>query len=100
MKNVCGVIHTVLESAVKMWECFSAAAETHVLAKVIPSLRAEGTVVAHDAGLDGDALSNDKVLHTRTDGCNNTSCLVAEDEWCLKRKVPVSTVEVVVNLTE
>ena len=80
-----------------MGEGLCRAAEAHVLAEVVAALGTVGAVVAHDAGLDGDALADDEVLDTRTDGGDDASSFVAEDEGRLDDEVTVAAVGVVVD---
>ena len=97
MEDVCGVVHTLLESAVGVGEGLCAGAEAHVLAEVVAALCTEGAVVAHDAGLDRDALAGNEVLDTGTDGGDDASGFMAEDEGRLDDKVAVASVGVVVD---
>lgn len=97
VENVCWVVHAILEGTVEMWKGLCAAAETHVLAEVVAAFGAVGAVVAHDASLYCDTLSDDEVLYTWTDGCDGASCFMAEDEGCLEGKVSVASVNVVVD---
>ena len=97
MEDVGRVVHAVLEGAVGVWECFCAAAEAHVLAEVVAALVAVAAVVAHDAGLDGDALAGDEVLHAWPDGGDDTRRLVSEYERLLHHEVAVTAVHVVVD---
>ena len=86
------VVHAILEGSVRVWECFCAAAEAHVLAKVVATLGAVGAVVAHDAGFDSYSLARDEVLNPGTDGGDDACCFVTEDEWCLDDEVAVTAV--------
>lgn len=97
VEDVCGVVHVVLEGAVEVREGLRAGGEAHVFAEVVAALGAVGAVVAHDAGLDGDALADDEVLDTGPDGGDDARGLVAEDEGCLEGEVAVAAVEVVVH---
>ena len=81
------MVHVVLKRAIEMWERLCTGGEAHVFAQVVSSLGAVGAVVAHDASLDRDALADDEVLDTWTDGSDDTSGLVAEDEGCLEETV-------------
>ena len=94
---MCGVVHAVLEGAVEVGEGLCAACEAHVFAEVVAALDAVRAGVAHDARLDGDALADDKVLYAGAYGRDGAGGLVAEDEWCLERKVSVAAVEVIVH---
>lgn len=97
MQDMRGVIHSVLQSTVEMWECLGAAAEAHVLAEVVATFVAVAAVVAHDASLDGDSLTDDKVFDTWAYGCDDSRGFMAEDEGRLESKVSVSTMEIVVD---
>ena len=97
VENVCWVVHAILEGTVEMWEGLCAAAETHVLAEVVAAFGAVAAVVAHDACLYCDTLTDDEVLYTGADGCDGAGCFMAEDEGCLEGKVSVASVDVVVD---
>lgn len=97
MENVCWVIHAVLESAVEVWEGLCAAAESHVLAEVVATLGAVVAVVAHDACLYCDTLTDDKVLYSRSHRCHDASCFMTEYERRLESKVSVASVNVVMH---
>lgn len=94
---MCRVVHAILEGTVEMWKGLCAAAETHVLAEVVAAFGAVGAVVAHDACLYCDTLTDDEVLYTGADGCDDTCCFMAEDEGSLESKVSVASVDVVVD---
>ena len=68
MEDMSGVIHAVLESAIEMRKRLGTAAKAHVLAEVVSALGTVVAVVAHNAGLDCNPLSDDEVFYTRTDG--------------------------------
>lgn len=91
------VVHAILEGSVRVWECFCAAAEAHVLAKVVAAFVAVVAVIAHDACFNGDALARDEVLHARPDCSDDTGRLVAEYERLLHDKITVAAVDVVVD---
>lgn len=97
MDDVRGVVHTLLKSAVEMRESLCAAGKSHVFAEVVAAAGAIGAVVAHDASLDGDALSDDEVLDTWTHSSHYTGSLVTEDERCLECEVAVTTVQIIVH---
>ena len=96
MDAVRGVVHALLEGAVEVRECLCAAGEAHVLAEVVAAFGAVAAVVAHDACLYCDTLTDDEVLYTGADGCDGASSFMAEDEGCLEGKVSVASVGIVV----
>ena len=65
------MVHSVLQSAVEMWECLGAAAKAHIFAEIVAAFVAVAAVVAHDASLNRDALTDDKVLDPWTDCCHD-----------------------------
>lgn len=91
------MVHALLEGAIEVREGLRATGEAHALAEVVSALRAVVAVVAHDAGLNGDTLTGDEVLHAWADGGDDTGGFVAEDEGCLYGEVTVSAVEIVVD---
>lgn len=94
---MCGVVHAFLQGTVQMREGFGTASETHVFAEVIPSLGAVGAIVAHDASLYRDTLSDDEVLDTWTHSGNYSSRLVTEYERCLELEITVAAMDVIVH---
>jgi hypothetical protein len=58
MEDVCGVIHTFLEGAVKMGERFCAASKAKALAEIVAAFMTIVTIIAHNAGLDSDSLTD------------------------------------------
>lgn len=58
MEDVCGVIHTFLEGAVKMGEGFCAACKAKALAEIVAAFMTIVTIIAHNAGLDSDSLTD------------------------------------------
>lgn len=94
---MCGVVHAFLQGTVQMREGFCTASEAHVFAEVIPSLGAVGAIVAHDASLYRDTLSDDEVLDTWTHSGNYSSRLVTEYEWCLELEITVAPMDVIVH---
>ena len=97
VEDVCGMVHAFLKGPVEVREGFGAAGEAEVLAEVIAAALAVVAVPAHDAGLDGDALADDEVLDTRTDGGDDASSFMTEDEGRLDDEVTVAAVGVVVD---
>lgn len=97
MEDMGGVVHALLEGAVEVGEGLRATGEAHALAEVVSTLCAVVAVVAHDAGLNGDTLAGDEVLHAWTDGGDDTGGFMAEDEGSLYGEVTVSAVEIVVD---
>ena len=79
VKDVSRVVHALLKSTVQMRECLSAACESHVFAKIVAALRAIGAIVAHNASLDSDTLTDDQVLDTWTHSGHYAGRLVTED---------------------
>lgn len=83
-----------------MGECLRTGCEAETFAEVVPARRAVVAVTAHNAGLDGDALSGYDVGHAWTDGSNDACGFVAEDKGCLEGKVPVPAMDEIVNCEE
>ena len=77
MDDVCGVVHAVLESAIEVGKSLCAAGKAHGLAEVVATLGAVGAVIAHDAGLNGDALADDEVLDPWSYGGDNAGGFMA-----------------------
>jgi hypothetical protein len=97
VQHVCGVVDRLLEGAIEMGERLGGRAEAHALAEVVPAGGAEAAGVAHDAGLNRDALAGDDIAHARPYGGDDAGSLVTEDEWRLERKVAVTAVHIVVH---
>lgn len=73
------------------------AGETHALAKVVAAGLAKGAMLAHDAGLDCNALAGHQVFYARAHGNYYACGLVAEDKGGLDGKVAIPPIEVVVD---
>ena len=97
MENVRWMVHAVLEGAVEVREGLCAAAEAHAGAEVVAALVAVLALVAHDAGLDRDALAGHEVFYARTDCGDDPSGFVAEDHGGLQGKVAVPAMGIVVD---
>jgi hypothetical protein len=91
MNDMCGVVHPVLERSIKVRECLGAAGKAHTLTQVVTANLTVVALFAHNASLNGNALTGDKILHTRADSSDHTRCFMAEDERCLKCKITIST---------
>jgi hypothetical protein len=83
MKNMCWVVHAILEGPVQVRERFGTAAEAHPLAEVIPSIFAVITVITHNPCLDGNTLAGYKIFDPRTNSGYYACRLMTEDEWSL-----------------
>jgi hypothetical protein len=79
VEDVSGVIHAFLECPIKMWKRFCTASKTEALAQVVAALGAVVTVVAHDAGFNGDPLSRCQILDARSDSSHDAGGFMAED---------------------
>lgn len=97
VKNVCRMVHTLLKRAVQMRECLCTASETETLAKVVAAGRAVVAIAAHDACLDGHALTGNDIRNAWPYGGDDTCCLMPENEGGLKSKVAISTMHVIMN---
>ena len=91
------MVHVLLEGAIEVGESFGATGEPETLAEVITTLRAEATVVAHDAGFDGYSLADHEVLNARTDGGYDAGGFVTEDHGCLEGKVAVPAMDIIMD---
>jgi hypothetical protein len=58
MEDVGRVVHVLLKGSIEVREGLGAAGEPKTLAKVVPTLGAVATIVAHNTGLDGYSLAN------------------------------------------
>ena len=92
-----GVVHPILEGSVQMRERFGRRSEAHVFAKVVTTFLAIRAFTTHDAGFDGDALADDKVLYAWSDGGDDSGGLMPEYQGCLEGKVTVTSVDVIMN---
>jgi hypothetical protein len=97
VENVGWVVHVLLEGSVEVGEGLGAAGKPETLAKVVTTLGAVATWVAHDTGLDGYSLADHKVLNTRTNRGHNASRFVTEDQGCLKGEVAVPSVDIIMD---
>jgi hypothetical protein len=95
MKDVCGMVHTILKGPVEMREGASAAAEPHTLAKVISTLFAVIAVIAHDTSFNCDPLAWYKIFHAGTDSGHYAPRFVTQHEWRLYREVAIPPIQIV-----
>jgi hypothetical protein len=58
MEDVSGMIHAFLKGAVQVGECFGTASKPKALAEIVTTFGAIGAVVAHDASLNSNSLSD------------------------------------------
>ena len=58
MEDVSGMVHAFLKGAVQVGECFGTASKPKALAEVVTAFGAIGAVVAHDASLNSNSLSD------------------------------------------
>jgi hypothetical protein len=80
-----------------MGEGRCAAAKAHRLAKIVATASAKVALAAHNASLDGDAVTDDEVSDARTD-CSHDACgLMTEDKRLANGEITVATVFVIVN---
>lgn len=86
-----------MERAVEVRESFGAAAETHILAEVVSSVKAVSAFLAVYTGLNGNALANLDRSNTIADRSYNTGCFVAEYKRALEHKVAITAVDIVVH---
>ena len=97
MKDVGWVVHILLEGPIEVGEGLRAAGEPETLAEVVTTLGAKATVVAHDAGLDSDSLTNHEVLDIRTNSGDDASGLMTEDQGCLEGEVSIPTMDIIMD---
>jgi hypothetical protein len=91
------MVYAVLERTVEMGKSLCAAAEAHACAEIVPTFFAVLALVAHDAGLDRDALTWNEVFYAWTDGGDDPSCFMAENHGSLKGKVAVPAMGIVMD---
>ena len=91
------MVHAVLQRPVEVGESLCAAAEAHAGAEVVAAGVAVLALVAHDAGLDRDALAWDEVFYARADGGDDPSGFVAEDHGGLQGEIAVPAMGIVVD---
>ena len=91
------VVHVLLEGAIEVGEGLGATGEPETLAKVVTTLGAEATVVAHDAGLDSHSLTDHEVLNTRTNRGYDAGGFVTEDHGGLEGKVAIPAVDIIMD---
>jgi len=58
MEDMGGMVHAFLKRAVKMRECFCTAGKPKFFAQVIAAFEAIVTVLAHNASLDSNSLTD------------------------------------------
>lgn len=97
MENVGRVVHVLLEGPIEVGEGLGAAGKPETLAKVVTTLGAVATGIAHNTGLDGHSLADHKVLNTRTNRGHDASRFVTEDQGCLKGEVAVPTMDIIMD---
>jgi len=91
------VVHVLLEGSIKVGEGLGAASEAETLAEVVTTLGAEATVVAHNTSLDGYSLADHEVPNTGTNRGHDASGFVAENQGCLKGKVAVPAMDIIMD---
>lgn len=91
------MVHVLLEGAIEVGEGLRAASEPEALAKVVSTLGAEATVVAHDAGFDSYSLADHEVLNTRANRGYDASRFVTKDHGCLEGKVAIPAMDIVMD---
>lgn len=72
--------------------------EPHLLAKIIPSLPANGTLPTRNAHLEGDSIAECKAIDLRTDSNNYTRRFVTKRERSASTKVAVGELLVVADI--
>lgn len=92
-----GMVHPILQRAIKVGECLGARSEPHAFAEIVATLVAVIAVATHDACFNGDTLTWDKVFDAWTDSGDDACCLVAKDEWSLDGKVAISACQIVMH---
>ena len=58
MEDVSGMVHAFLKGTVKVGERFGTASKPKALAEIVTAFGAIRAVVAHDASLNGNSLSD------------------------------------------
>jgi hypothetical protein len=79
MEDVGGMVHAFLKGAVKVGECFRTASKSEIFAQIVSALGAICAVVAHDARLNRNSLSEHEIRDAGTDCRHDAGGFVTED---------------------
>jgi len=95
MKDMCWMVHAILEGPIKVREGFGAAAEAHILAKVISTFFAVITMITHDTGFNGDSLAWYKIFDPGTDSGHYATSFVTKHERRSESEITVPPVQII-----
>jgi len=79
MEDVGGMVHAFLKGAVKVGECFRTASKPEVFAQIVSALGTIRAVVALDARLNRNSLSEHEIGDAGTDCRHDAGGFVTED---------------------
>src|SRR6266498_4264587 len=98
MKYMGWMVHTRLQCPVYMRIVGRRGTKAHSFAKIIATLGAKRAVTTVDASLYYDALTDGKILNSRTDSGDDPRRLVAQNEGRTNIKFTVPTVGKIVDV--
>ena len=79
MEDVGGMVYTLLKGTVEVGKCFRTASKAKVFAQIVAAFGAISTIIAHDASLNGDSLTEHKICDAGTKGGHNASGFMTKD---------------------